>query len=430
MAVQNNRERFIPYQKFELVNMICNDFTEESQKDFQKFCQILESVYHFKFHRKLENLKQHYFPFNPDIDTNKNRTYDKSSLKKAQDELENGLIEVLNDANYQQIKEEELQASLISESLFKISLVVDFNQFDKCLLYWRGDVTNQEVIRTWYFKKKKIEIPTYKRIAMLIKFKEEDEFNEEEKKELIFKPGTMIVKLFKNIPKADMEMLFPNTKVRMRLKDKLLLGIPAFLGGMLIILSKSAAILYAIPLICTIVYIFVTKGLTDEALSHISNTDMAALIAAAAALGAIVGYAWRQWVKYRSRKIEFMKTLSENLYFKNLDNNMGVFHHLIDSAEEEECKEVMLSYHFLTQNSQGLTLEQLDNVIEKWLEEKYGTQVNFEVDDALRKLLELEICTRQGAGKETIYTAIPLKEACKKLDNEWDNYFPYNNQSK
>ena len=37
-----------------------------------------------------------------------------------------------------------------------------------------------------------------------------------------------------------------------------------------------------------------------------------------------------------------MKALSDNLYFKNLDNNAGVFHHLIDAAEEEEVKEAIV----------------------------------------------------------------------------------------
>ena len=42
-----------------------------------------------------------------------------------------------------------------------------------------------------------------------------------------------------------------------------------------------------------------------------------------------------------------MKALSDNLYFKNLDNNAGVFYHLIDAAEEEEFKEAVLAYYFL-----------------------------------------------------------------------------------
>ena len=36
-----------------------------------------------------------------------------------------------------------------------------------------------------------------------------------------------------------------------------------------------------------------------------------------------------------------METLTRNLYFKNLDNNAGVFHRLANDAEEEESKEAI-----------------------------------------------------------------------------------------
>ncbi|BBM82636.1 TMEM143 family protein [Candidatus Uabimicrobium amorphum] len=422
MAVYDDRERFIPYQKFELVNMISKDLTVESQRDFKRFCRILESVYHFKFHEKLEKMKQCYYPFNPDIDTRKFRKYTPEELKQSEDELEEVFSEILNNANYRQISEEELHEALVRESLFKISLFVDFAQFDKCLLFCRGDVTNKVVIRTWNFKKKTIEVPTYKRIAMLIKFREEKHIAKEDRDGIMFTPGTMVVKLFRNIPKADMEMLFPNTKVRMRLKDKLFLGVPAVLGGLFVVLAKGGSVLYALPIIFTIMYILLTTG----NLSEIDSQQAAILIAGGTALIGIFAYAWRQWVKYRSRKIEFMKTLSENLYFKNLDNNAGVFHHLVDSAEEEECKEVILSYFFLLQNPQGLTEEQIDDSIEKWFETKHKTRIDFEIDDALRKLVELELCTTSEIEGKTIYQAIAVEEACKKLDYIWDNYFQYN----
>ena len=55
----------------------------------------------------------------------------------------------------------------------------------------------------------------------------------------------------------------------------------------------------------------------------------------------------RQVTKFKNRKILFMKALSENLYFRNLDNDAGVFHHLLDAAEEAEVIEAVLAYHFL-----------------------------------------------------------------------------------
>ena len=48
-------------------------------------------------------------------------------------------------------------------------------------------------------------------------------------------PGTTILKLFRNIPKADLEILFPNCQLEMRASDKLFFGVPALLGGIPVI---------------------------------------------------------------------------------------------------------------------------------------------------------------------------------------------------
>jgi hypothetical protein len=70
-----------------------------------------------------------------------------------------------------------------------------------------------------------------------------------------------------------------------------------------------------------------------------SRSNQGQLVALGAALAAFGGYLVRQFTKFKNRKIQFMKALSENLYFRNLDNDVGVFHHLLDAAEEEEVKE-------------------------------------------------------------------------------------------
>ena len=68
------------------------------------------------------------------------------------------------------------------------------------------------------------------------------------------------------------------------------------------------------------------------------------LIALLAGLVTLGSYLWKQFNNYKNCKLSFMQTLTENLYFENLDNNAGVFHRLIDDAEEEECKEAILVY--------------------------------------------------------------------------------------
>jgi hypothetical protein len=117
-----------------------------------------------------------------------------------------------------------------------------------------------------------------------------------------------------------------------------------------------------------------------------------------------------------------MKALSDNLYFKNLDNNAGVFHHLIDAAEEEEVKEAVLAYFFLLAEKRPLEKAELDGIIEKWLENGWRCKINFEIDDALKKLERFELVTREG----DVLQCRPLAEAKRRLDHIWDNYFRFN----
>ena len=84
---------------------------------------------------------------------------------------------------------------------------------------------------------------------------------------------------------------------------------------------------------------------SDRRTNHL--IDQQHLIALALGLATLGGFLFKQINKFKSRKIKFMKALSDNLYFKNLDNNAGVFHHLVDTAEEEEFKEAILAYYFL-----------------------------------------------------------------------------------
>lgn len=52
--------------------------------------------------------------------------------------------------------------------------------------------------------------------------------------------------------------------------------------------------------------------------------DKAALLALVAGLGALGGYCWKQFRNFGNRKLKYTQALTENLYFKLLDNNAGV----------------------------------------------------------------------------------------------------------
>ena len=427
MAEYKDRERFIPFRKSEIVELVCEEgsLSPDDQQTFRSFCKLLESIYHFEFHKKLEELKDSYAPLNPDRDTVTTREYSPEDTHIHEDKLLERFGEILNDANYEQLGEDDLAYAMEHESLFKISLFVDFDDFDRQLIFWRGVKEERLTLKKWLVKKIETAFPVYDRVALLIKFKDAEYFEAKKRKDLKFEPGSMIIKLFKNIPKADMEMLFPNTQVRMKLKDKLLISGGVLGGGVAVFLKASAGLIAM-----TSVLWFLTRSfvMTGGELPKLGSGEISAMVAGGSALAAIAAFAMKQWNGYKNRKIQFMKALGDNLYFKNLDNNAGVFHHITDAAEEEECKEAMLAYYFLIRAEKGLSTLALNDEIEKWFETGHGIQIDFEIKDALRKLKELDLCKIVGQTPDgsDIWDTPKLDDALKQLDYVWDNYFQYN----
>lgn len=421
-----NRERFIPFRKSEIIRLLSEEegFDHAAKERFHSFCRVLESLYHFEFHSKLEALKESYYPFSPDKDTRTTYEYSPEDLDAYEQKLVENFKTVLNDANYEHIGETDLIYAIEKESLFKISLFVDFDDFDSQLIFWRGTRTRTVSHKKWLIKSAETEVPVFKRVAILIKFKDDDYFKTKKRGELRFSPGTMIIKLFKDIPKGDLDMLFPNTQVRMKLKDMLLMAASVLGGGIAVFLKTGAGLLAMASVLWFMSRSFIQAG---GNIPTLSPAEISAMVGGVSALAAIGAFVVKQWSNYKNRKIRFMKILSDNLYFKNLDNNAGVFHHIIDDAEEEECKEAILGYYFLLRSENGLTESALDHATEVWFDKQHGIDIDFEVKDALEKLEKLELCKIVGQDEtgENIWQALSLQDACERLDYIWDNYFQF-----
>jgi Protein of unknown function (DUF3754) len=415
MTEHQTLNRFIPFRKADIIEMCINDarLSEHDQNLFRQFCHILGSLIHFEFHHQVEMLKDCYSPFNPDADTRVNYDYSEQEKKELQKKLVEALTAILNSANFEKITKTDLEEALKEESLFKIRLRVDFKDFDEVIFYQRGESIKEETLLKFFgLKKEPITFTNYDRVAIYIKFKEADHFKAKKQKNHYFTPGSTIIKLFQNVPKADLEMLFPNSEVRMKTIDKLIIGIPAAVSGIIVIATKLGA---SILLIASVIAFWL--GLNNKEI----KIEQQHLIALALGLATLGGFLFKQINKFKNRKIKFMKTLTDSLYFKNLDNNTGVFHHLVDEAEEEEFKEAILAYYFLLVEDRDLTTTELDETIESWFENKHNCRINFEIEDALYKLKRWDIAYRDG----NILRKKDMNDALQQLDKIWDNYFPY-----
>lgn len=406
MTPLTNNFRFIPYRRRDVVEMCMQDGRLPGAADeFRQFAKMLEQVFHFEFHQVVEALKNAYAGVDPDTDTRRLATDEAGADEPFVDLLDN----LLEKANYEVVSQQQLKQALTESSLFKIRLQVDFDDFSEVLLYARGESVKKETITSWFgLRAETIEFINYDRVVIYIRFRQDYRTTKGDMPSC--RAGATLLKLFRNVPRADLEMLFPNTRVGMRLKDKLLIGIPALVSGSIVLTTKLGASLIVLGSL-----LGYWIGISNQP-SELNQTAILALLAGAGALG---GYLWKQFSNFKNRKLQFMQMLTQNLYFKNLDNNAGVFHRLANDAEEEESKEAILAYYFLLISPKAMSKAELDESIECWFAERWHCNIDFEIEDALHKLLALDLVVEADEKLK----AVVLGEGINRLDKRWDDYF-------
>ena len=441
MAVDKNREAFIPYTRQALIELCLSDnqLTFIGKKQFQEFCQILAAYYHFKFHSYLENIKYNYTPFNPDESESHKIKYDSISQKQMTANLIKDFTTILHKANYYPLSKGVLRRALTEDSLFDLKTEVDFTDFEEMLCYCQGDVQDSvKVKKLWQTQEKKIDI--FAKVVLLIKFKEEKHFagKPTPQEELTCKPGYIYIYLYKNLSKLDVEFIFTLGKMSMNWKDRLLFGIPAIGAGVSLIVK----ILPQLLLIIAVIF-YVVLGDIPTAIIPVKEEEVRdltpLLVTTLSLLITLGGFAFKQYTSYKNKQIKFQKNITETLFFRNMASNVGVFQYLIDAAEEEECKEIILVYYHLLTSKTPLNPEQLDDRIEMWLEEKIGKKVDFDIEKTIKNLksirgkinlnpeepqvlTEVSLLTQD---KQNYLQVLPLDRATEVIDDVWDNVFRY-----
>ena len=346
-------ERFIPIDFEELQENLEKEKIIDKEK-MEHLVTHLRAFVHDSLYPKLLNLQKDYHPFNPDKDTISIKKYSLSELESSQKSFQMQMREILNNANYEKLSQEELNASINEKSPYGVEVSVDFNDFENIELYFRGSAIKTEKFRrlkSLYLKKEETQTKVYRRLFILFKHKDSSQ--------------KIYIKLFKNIPSTDLDTLFPNTKVKMTLIDKLkllLTGGGGTVGGAVTLMGKIAILIEPIALLT--------------------------------AIGAFVGILWRQVKSVFNHRVKYMAKLSKNLYFYNLGNNAGVISHLTQSAQDEELKEALLAYTFLYKNG-ALSSQELDTKIEEHIQKVYGISINFEIEDALLKLIQMNLVLKE-----------------------------------
>ncbi|GMQ84576.1 MAG: hypothetical protein BMS9Abin07_0140 [Acidimicrobiia bacterium] len=373
---------------------------QDGTEQFRSFSRLTSALYHYEFYDREQVVTEAWERVGDDPAA--------ASLVAAE------LTGLLDGANYIPVTMAELDDALANESLIPLRLEVDLDDYDELLIYRRGSELDTIEIPKWMgLRSKEKTITVDKRVVVYTRVKAQSWFDERkiDPAERNLVPGHVSLRQFQNVPRADIEMLLPSTQVGLRLTDSLAIGVPAVASGVAVLATK---------LLPTLGLIFLLVGAWLGFRDEQPNIDQAALVILLGGAVTLGGFVFRQWTKLKNRRLEYLKTLTENLYFRTLAAGIGVLHTLLSSAEQQEVVEVLLAYRFLLAAPGGLTAAQLDAEVETWLRDAGQGDIDFEVADAIAKLRRLEVIESHPTMR-----ALPLPESLALLDRRWDDLFRY-----
>jgi hypothetical protein len=411
----DDRDQFIAVRKTDMLEALLDhgQLADDAQRDsFRQVCRLLAAIYHYEYFAELERLRDDYFYFNPELEPH--ARFDPAARERAYAELVDSFTAVLADANFVEISHAEIEEAHRRRSAMRVEIVAPLEDFREVRFFRRGH--HRETIETagWLGLRKRVtKSLVYDDVVLFVAMKPEaDLASRRERKRLArrkLRPGSVLIKYFRNIASVDLNALFPNVRVVLSLRDKLLLSGPALAGGLPILLKLAS----------TITVLFLVVGFYFGLSARVAEEETAGALAALSGLVALGGFVTRQWLRYQRQSLKYQKELTENVYFRNVNNNAGIFDSLIAAAEDQECKEAFLAFYFLCTAKSALKQAELEAGIERWLAQAFGVDVAFKIGDALARLDRLGLLLRNGEQ----LSVLPLEAALRKLDRVWADFF-------
>ncbi len=410
----SRREKFLPVTRAALLDRLtrADMWPDGEAPHARRFMRYLDFWRRHAYTVKLLELEQAYEAFAPDSDLKSTRTYTPAERYAMKKRVVGEMAGLLEQGNFTRVDPKDVHLILTEDSHYGLDLQVDLEAFEEALIYFRGASTITERrrdIKRAYMGWKEVQVPVFQRLFLLFKLKPFDErvqevmakhdLSKRQAEKLVRRARALLpktvtsdhiyMKLFKNIPRTDVEMIFPNTQVRFRRWDKIRFGVSASSG--------------------------VGMGIVGTATKIAVMTNPVTFLTAMGALGGVV---LRQVTNFLAQRNRYMVVMAQNLYFHSMADNRGVITLLATRAAEEDIKEEILLYTVLSRGRvRADEIGTVDQHIEAYLKSTFGLDVDFDVSDALARLEAEGIVKRTADGwLETL----PPSDAARHIDMLWD----------
>lgn len=368
-------DHHLPLEYDVLAVGLAERFSGRDRAMFERLARLLVAHWAVEVQQCLMELRRAYRPFDPSRDTLP--VPGEAADGPARERFLGGLKALMERANYHELPREALERALGEASPEGVSVSVELEEFACLRAFARGSFRRKLTVGP-RFRRRVVETPGFRRVLLAVGLHEAG--------------STLHLRLYKDVCATDLEMFLPNTKVRMRAADKLLLALTG--GGGTI------------------------GGIVASATKLGATTTPVGL---AAAIGGFAGVVWRQVKNVFHKRTSYMARHTQALYFHTLDNDLGALVHVAQMAAQEEAKEALLAYALLASApEEALDAVTLDRRAEQHLLERHGARADFEVEAGLAKLAALGLL----AGDESGVLAVPPpSEALVCVDRLWDARF-------
>ncbi len=416
-AVALTRDAFIPVSRPDIIKALTADayWTNPEQRSHAE--NVLRLIGMLRQHQSAETLNRMseiYDPFNPDDETvNIVEASEMERLEKRR-MFNSKLKDLVTSANFRELTPDELEEIFEKASPDGVHVEVEFGEYEVRLMFYRGASTmrkRKRDARKLFLKHTEFDVDIFERLFLAIKLKPEEQrirelmqengIDEKKARKKLAKMRSMLppacssdhiyIKIFKDIPRFDVEMLFPNIRVKMKYKDKLQLGGSALFGAATWAIGTASKLIVAVAI--------------------------SPVVLAGTLITGVGGIMYAQVRNIFITRDRYRMQLAQSLYFQNIANNQAALALMVDEAEEEDVKEEALLYAHLCQTPTHTSqLENLRIRINAFLFKNFGVDVDFDIHDALTRLIARGLVTQSPAGE---LRAMPPEEAAPFLRNAW-----------
>lgn len=349
--------RYIPVRPEAIARAISQDtntfgtFAAQAESLLEALSLVIESETAALRH----TLDGRYAAFNPDCIELPENEDDLRSPADAE-ALGDAIRYVFEKANFVRLDDVQIEEAITAANSQGYRVRLDPDAIEHMDLYVRGLGKIERTLRHWRapIRGRMREFNIYRRLGVALRLKDSDH---------------ILLKLFRDIPIADIEALLPHAQIQMSWTDRVRVGFggAGALGGLALKVAKGGAFI----------------------------APTALLIPAAVALG---GLSVKSFFGYRRTKHLRASQRIHHLYHQNLASNAAVLHVLLAFVTTQEINEALLLYAHLVEHPQSDEMmnasarhERISRSIGEWLQRHFNALVEFEFDDAMETLDRLDL---------------------------------------